>query len=62
MYVITADPPLFNGGVNETVASSFPTATDNAVGAFGIVEGVAALEAVDKADVPIPFVAVTLKV
>ena len=32
------------------------------VGAFGTVDGVAALDAVDAADVPIPFVAVTLKV
>ena len=60
--MITVEPPLFNGGVNETVTSSFPTATDNAVGVFGIVEGVTELEAVDRADVPIPFVAVTLKV
>ena len=62
VYVITADPPLFNGGINETVASVFPTATVTDVGASGIVEGVTALEAFDCSDVPIPFVAVTLKV
>ena len=60
--MITGEPPLFTGGVNEIVASVSPTATDNAVGAFGIVEGITALEAVDRADVPIQFVAVTLKV
>ena len=60
--MITGEPPLFTGGVNEIVASAFPTATDNAVGAFGIVDGVTELEAVDRADEPIPFAADTLKV
>jgi len=32
------------------------------VGAFGTVDGVAALDAIDAADVPIPFVAGTLNV
>ena len=59
---MTGEPPLFTGGVNETVASVFPTATDNAVGALGIVDGVTELEAVDRADEPIPFAADTLKV
>jgi hypothetical protein len=32
------------------------------VGAFGTVDGVAALDAVDDADVPMPFIATTLNV
>ena len=59
---MTAEPPLFVGGVKEIVASVFPTATVTDVGGSGIVEGVTALEAFDGSDVPIPFVAVTLKV
>jgi hypothetical protein len=45
--------------VNEIVASVFPTATVNAVGASGTVEGVTAAESSDSNEVPMPFVAVT---
>jgi hypothetical protein len=56
---VTGEPPLFDGGVNEIVASVFPTATDKTVGASGTVEGVAAAKSSDSNDVPMPFVAVT---
>ena len=48
--------------VNEIVASASPTAAETAVGAFGTVEGVTAEEAMDCCELPIPFIAVTLKV
>jgi hypothetical protein len=48
--------------MKETVALASPMAATTFVGALGTVDGVAALDAVDAADVPIPFVAVTLNV
>jgi len=48
--------------VKETLALSSPIEAITLVGAFGIVDGVTALDATDEAEVPIPFVAVTLKV
>jgi hypothetical protein len=50
------------GAVNEIDALASPADAITLVGAFGTVEGFTALEAEDCADVPIPFVAVTLKV
>ena len=60
--LVIADPPLLAGAVKETVALASPAAAMTPVGAFGTVEGVAGLEAVDSADVPIELVAVTLNV
>jgi hypothetical protein len=62
VYPVIDEPPLFVGAVNETTALAFPDATMTFVGAFGTVEGVTELDAVDGEDVPIPFVAVTLNV
>jgi hypothetical protein len=53
---------LLTGAVNETVAPPSKAAADTAVGAFGTVDGITALEANEANDVPIPFVAVTLNV
>ena len=62
VYPVTDDPPLLVGAVNETVTCASPLATVTPVGALGTVDGVAADDAVDCADVPIPLVAVTLNV
>jgi hypothetical protein len=53
---------LFTGAVNETVAPPSRGAADTAVGGFGTVDGITALEANEASEVPIPFVAVTLNV
>ena len=53
---------MFAGAVNEIVTWPSPAATVRPVGAFGTVDGVAAGEARDSPDVPIPLVAVTLNV
>ena len=50
------------GAVNETTAPPSKALADTDVGAFGIVDGVTALDAVEANEVPIPFVAVTLNV
>jgi hypothetical protein len=50
------------GAVKEIDALASPAEATTPVGAFGTVEGVTALDAVDWADVPIPFVAVALNV
>ena len=57
-----ADPPLLRGATNEIVTSVSPATTESVVGTSGTVDGVTALEALESADVPIPFVAVTLNV
>ena len=62
VYPVIADPPLFTGAVNVTTTLSLPEATATIVGASGTVVGVTGKEAVEAADVPIPLVAVTLKV
>ena len=62
MYPVIADPPLFTGAVNVTTTLSLPEATATIVGASGTVVGVTGKEAVEAADVPMPLVAVTLKV
>ena len=61
-YPVIAEPPLLAGAVNETTAPPSNGAADTAVGAFGTVEGITALEADEASEVPIPFVAVTLNV
>jgi hypothetical protein len=50
------------GAVNETDALASPAEATTPVGAFGTVEGVTEIDAVDWADVPIPFVADALNV
>jgi hypothetical protein len=62
VYPVIADPPLFAGAVNEITTLSLPEATELTVGAFGTVDGVAGNDALDATPVPMPFVAVTLKV
>ena len=57
-----ADPPLFEGVVNEIDALASPADPTTLVGAFGTVDGVTAEDAVDSTEVPIPFVALTLNV
>ena len=57
-----AEPPLLTGAVNEIVAPPSRGAADTAVGGFGTVDGITAVEANEASDVPIPFVAVTLNV
>ena len=61
-YPVIAEPPLLTGAVNETTAPPSNGAADTAVGAFGTVDGITALEADEASEVPIPFVAVTLNV
>ena len=56
------EPPVFVGAVKEIDALASPAEASTFVGAPGTVDGFTAAEAVDCADVPIPFVAVTLKV
>jgi hypothetical protein len=48
--------------VKETTAPPSRALADTDVGAFGIVDGITALDATEANDVPIPFVAVTLNV
>ena len=55
-------PPSLVGGVKLTVASPLPATADTPVGAPGTVLGVTAVEALDAADVPAAFVAVTVNV
>jgi hypothetical protein len=42
-----AEPPLFAGAVNDIEALASPADATTPVGAFGTVEGVTALDAVD---------------
>jgi hypothetical protein len=62
MYSKMAFPPLEGGGWKVTVASPFPGTAVTAVGALGVVNGVAWLEAADGELVPREFVAVTVNV
>ncbi len=57
-----ADPPLLTGAVKVIVASPFPAVAVTLVGAPGVVAGVTELLTTDAVLVPIPFVAVTVKV
>ena len=56
------DPPLFDGGVKETVALPFPGVAVTSVGAFGTVKGVTAKDGLDGILLPALFVAYTVKV
>jgi hypothetical protein len=62
VYLRMSEPPVLVGAKKETVAAASLAATVIFVGGLGTVEGVTALDALDAADVPIPFVALTLNV
>ena len=53
---------MLTGAVNETTAPPSNGPADTAVGAFGTVDGITAVEANEANEVPIPLVAVTLNV
>jgi hypothetical protein len=57
-----SEPPVLLGAKKETATAASLAATVMFVGGLGTVEGVTALDALDAADVPIPFVALTLNV
>jgi hypothetical protein len=57
-----AEPPSFDGAVNETVACVFPAVAYTDVGAFDIVTGVTEVEAALAALVSTALVALTVKV
>ena len=61
-YLRMAEPPVLLGAKKETATAASLAATVMFVGGLGTVEGVTALDALDAADVPIPFVALTLNV
>jgi hypothetical protein len=55
-------PPLEAGAVQETEAEALPAVADTPVGAPGTVAGVTAVEGAEAEPVPVPWVAVTVKV
>ena len=57
-----AEPPSEAGADHDTAADPSPAVADTAVGAPGTVRGVTVEEAVEAAEVPAAFVAVTVKV
>ena len=61
-YVVIALPPLDPGAVQLTCEEALPTVALTLVGAPGTVRGVTDDEAVEAAEVPLAFVAVTVKV
>ena len=63
MYPVTDAPPLSAGAVQDTTDETFAVdVAETAVGTPGAVAGTAAAEAVEAAEVPEAFVAVTLNV
>lgn len=62
VYDVIAEPPLFIGGVNETVACPFPPVAVPIVGASGTFAGVTELLVAEATLVPIALVAVTVNV
>ena len=56
------DPPVFVGAVKEIDALASPAEATTFVGAPGTVAGITELDGDDCDEVPIPFVAFTLKV
>ena len=57
-----ADPPLDAGAVKATEALALPAVAVTPVGAPGTVAGTTALDGADAGPVPVPLVAVTVKV
>ena len=62
VYEVIALPPLDPGAVQLTCEEALPTVALTLVGAPGTVRGVTDDEAVEAAEVPLAFVAVTVKV
>ena len=63
VYPVTDAPPFSTGAVQDTTDETFAVdVAETAVGAPGTVAGTAAAEAVEAAEVPEAFVAVTLNV
>ena len=56
------EPPLSEGVVQESATWVLPAVAEREVGAFGVVAGVTALDALDALPVPTLLVAVTVKV
>jgi hypothetical protein len=59
---VITEPPFHTGAVNVIVAAKFLGVATTAVGASGIVHGVADAEASDAAPWPTAFVALTVNV
>jgi hypothetical protein len=59
---VIAEPPLFAGATKEIVACPFPVTAVIEIGAFGIVAGVIADDAVEVTLLPTPLIATTLNV
>jgi hypothetical protein len=57
-----AEPPVLTGAVQETATEVLPGTPVTAVGAPGTVAGVTAADGVESGPVPVPLVAVTVKV
>jgi hypothetical protein len=62
LYEVIASPPSEAGGVHDTVAVALPLVASTLVGAPGTVAGVTEGEALEVAETPIPFVALTVNV
>jgi len=54
--------PSSSAAVQETEADELPAVADAPVGASGAIDGVTLFEAAEAAPVPLPLVAVTVKV
>jgi hypothetical protein len=59
---VIAEPPFEEGAVQLTVAEASPLVAETLLGTPGSVIGVTGFEALEAGPVPIPFVAVTVKV
>jgi hypothetical protein len=60
---VSAAPPFEAGAVQDTTLWAFALfVADTAVGASGIVDGIAAADGADATEVPLTFVAVTVNV
>jgi hypothetical protein len=62
VYVVIVLPPLLDGAVQLTVADPSPALADTPVGGPGKLLGVTLLDGAEAGLVPLPLVAVTVKV
>jgi hypothetical protein len=62
VYPVIADPLIFTGGSQETVADAFDATAVTLIGAEGAALTAIPVDALDAAEVPARLVAVTLKV
>ena len=62
VYPVMADPPLLAGAANATLACALPAVAVPMTGAPGTPVGVTLFDAAEAGLVPIPLVAVTVKV